>query len=90
MKDVRPSGQFRRDLRLADRRGRDLRKLSAILDLLRADRPLPAANRDHWLKGGEWRGCRECHIDPDWLLIYRDLGHELQLVRTGTHSDLFG
>jgi mRNA interferase YafQ len=54
-----------------------------------AARPLPAANRDHQLKG-DWRGCRDCHIGPDWLLIYRDNGDEIELVRTGTHADIFG
>jgi len=90
MKAVRRSGQFRKDLRLADRRGCDLTKLERILDLLIAGRPLPAANRDHQLNGRDWRGCRECHIEPDWLLVYRNSEHEIELVRTGTHSDLFG
>ena len=90
MKEVGRSGQFRNDLRSSERRGRDLSKLAEILDLLIAGRTLPPSNRDHALRGGEWKGCRECHIAPDWLLIYRDLGHEIQLVRTGTHSDLFG
>lgn len=90
MKDVRYSGQFRKDLRLAERRGHDLTKLANILDLLIAGKVLLPANRDHALRSGDWKGCRECHIEPDWLLIHRDLGQEIQLVRTGTHSDLFG
>jgi mRNA interferase YafQ len=89
MKDVRRSGQFRKDLRLAQRRGRDLAKLADILDILMASRSLPAACRDHPLKG-DWRGCLDCHIEPDWLLIYRVTEDEIELVRTGTHADLFG
>ena len=90
MKSVRRAGQFRKDLRLAERRGWDLKKLEAVLDLLILGKSLPAAYRDHALKGGEWRGCRDCHIEPDWLLIYHNNDDEIVLVRTGTHSDLFG
>lgn len=90
MRAVRHAGQFTRDLRLAKRRGRDLTKLSEILDLLIGGGALPEAKRDHKLQGGQWHGCRECHIEPDWLLIYRIGQDEVQLVRTGTHSDLFG
>jgi len=50
---------------------------------------LPAVCRDPPLKG-RWQGYRDCHIEPDWLLVYRDHAHEIELVRTGTHSDLFG
>lgn len=90
MKDVRSANKFSKDLRLAQRRGCDLTKLAVLLDLLMAGLPLPPANRDHTLKGGEWKGCRECHIEPDWLLVYRDRKVVIELVRTGTHSDLFG
>jgi mRNA interferase YafQ len=89
MKDVRPTGRYLKDLKLTQRRGYDLKKLEAVLDLLRAGKPLPASNRDHALKG-RWQNYRDCHIAPDWVLIYRDRGHEIELVRTGTHSDLFG
>ncbi len=88
MKPVRRTGQFEKDLRLAHRRGCRVDELAAIIDKLRAGEPLPAKNRDHSLSG-EWKHHRECHIRPDWLLIYQDLGNELVLVRTGTHSDLF-
>jgi mRNA interferase YafQ len=57
---------------------------------LRASYPLAPAQRDHALQGGKWHGCRECHIQPDWLLVYRVRGQSLELVQTGTHSDLFG
>ena len=51
--------------------------------------PLPTARRDHPLKG-EWKGWRECHVEPDWLLIYKTTDTEVMLARTGTHADLFG
>jgi mRNA interferase YafQ len=89
MKRVRHAGQFQKDLRLAQRRGLNLTRLATVIDLLIAGHPLPPAKRDHPLKG-EWKGFRECHIAPDWLLIYRDIGEEIQLARTGTHADLFG
>lgn len=89
MKDVRPTGRYLKDLKLAQRRGYDFKKLAAVLDLLRAGKPLPTSNRDHALKG-RWQSYRDCHIAPDWVLIYRDHGDAIELVRSGTHSDLFG
>ncbi len=73
------------------RRGKDLAKLQAVLDCLAEGRPLPPHLRDHPLKGA-FAGYRECHIEPDWLLIYRweKPGSVARLERTGTHSDLFG
>jgi mRNA interferase YafQ len=60
-----------------------------VVLLLLLDRaPLPEAYGDHPLKG-EWRGFRDLHVEPDWLLLYRIHGDELQLARTGTHADLF-
>jgi len=82
------SGQFRRDVKRAERRGKDLGKLRELLSLLIAQEDLPARYRDHPLKG-EWMGFRDAHIEPDWLLIYRVVGQELQLARTGSHSDIF-
>ena len=64
--------------------------LVAMITLLVEDKPLPEKNHDHPL-GGEWRDCRECHLKPDLLLIYRKPDLEvLQLVRLGSHSELFG
>lgn len=83
------SGQFRRDVKRAEKRGKDMAKLRTMLALLCARAPLPARARDHPLKG-DWAGFRDAHIEPDWLLIYRVEGDELQLARTGTHADLFG
>ena len=84
----RRSGAFRRDVRKAEKRGKDLAKLRTILALLFAGSPLPDRYKDHPLKG-DWSGFRDAHIEPDWLLIYRIQGEELQLARTGTHADLF-
>jgi len=81
--------QFRRDLKRARRRGRDLVLLSTVIGQLQREEKLPASCRDHALVGN-YSGSRECHIQPDWLLIYRiDYGVlVLVLQRTGTHSDL--
>jgi mRNA interferase YafQ len=80
--------QFRRDVRLAQKRGKNMAKLRAIILLLVKGELLPTRYRDHALVG-EWSHHRECHIEPDWLLIYKVEGDDLYLVRTGTHSDLF-
>jgi mRNA interferase YafQ len=80
---------FKKDYKRMVKRGVTMRKLDDVLNLLMSDTPLPARNRPHMLSG-EWRGFWECHIEPDWLLIY-DLDDPavLALHRTGTHSDLF-
>ncbi len=82
------SSRFKRDVRRAKARGKDLRKLRRLLESLIEEEPLSARHRDHPLRG-IWKGYREAHIEPDWLVIYRVKGSELHLVRTGTHSDLF-
>ena len=82
------SGRFRRDVKRAEKRGKDMEKLKALLSLLIEQKPLPPRYHDHPLKG-EWRGFRDLHIEPDWVLLYAVDGNELQLARTGTHSDLF-
>lgn len=84
----RRSGAFRRDVRKAEKRGKDMAKLRMVLALLIAGTPLPKRYKDHPLKG-DWSGFRDAHIEPDWLLIYRVQGEELQLARTGMHADLF-
>lgn len=89
MKVFRYRSAYKKGLKLVVRRGYDLTLLIAVLDLLAAGEALPAARRDHPLKG-EWQGWRECHIEPDWLLIYRTTDDEVLLARTGTHADLFG
>ena len=82
------SGQFRRDVKRAKKRGKNLAKLGDLLDLLLAGSPLPASYKDHPLKG-DWNGYRDAHIEPDWLLIYKVVGDDVYLARTGTHADLF-
>jgi mRNA interferase YafQ len=82
------SGQFKRDVKRAEKRGKDMAKLRAVLLLLIEGKKLPIGYDDHRLKG-DWKGYRDLHIEPDWLLIYRVRGNELQLARTGTHADLF-
>ena len=82
------STQFKRDVRRAQKRGKDLIKLRVLLASLIQQEPLSARYLHHPLRGF-WKGYREAHLEPDWLLIYRTEGDELHLVRTGSHSDLF-
>jgi len=82
------TNQFKKDIKRAQKRGKDLAKLKTVIDLLLAEKALPPKNRDHQL-GGNWEGHRDCHIEPDWILIYKILEDEIRLERTGTHSDLF-
>lgn len=83
--------QFSRDLKLAVRRGKDLGKITKVIDLLCTQEPLPPNLRDHALSG-DYAGYRDCHVEPDLVLIYRIVEDQLQLIcfRLGTHSDLFG
>ncbi|HRI37493.1 MAG TPA: type II toxin-antitoxin system YafQ family toxin [Nitrospira sp.] len=85
---LKTTSRFLKDLKLAKKRGYDIDKLEAIVDLLQAQTPLPPKNKDHTLTG-EWNHHRECHNQPDWLLIYRIEATILILERTGTHADLF-
>ena len=84
------SNQFKKDLKLARKRGLDINRLRDVVNTLARQQKLDNHYRDHSLTG-EYRDFRECHIKPDWLLIYRieDDALELFLFRTGTHSDLF-
>ena len=82
------SRQFKRDVRRAERQGKNLTKLRTLLTLLIRQEPLSPSYRDHPLRE-MGKGYREAHIEPDWLLIYYIEGEELRLVRTGSHSDLF-
>lgn len=81
---------FKKDYKRIVRRGYDVRLLEKVIGLLADQKPLPEQYRDHNLSGN-YAGCRECHITPDWLLIYEVDGNELilYLTRTGSHSDLF-
>ena len=87
---IRPTTKFQKDLKRVQRRGYDLSLLTAVIRMLAAGEALPAKNKDHVLSG-DYTGCRECHITPDWLLIYEIADGDLilYLTRTGTHSDLF-
>lgn len=89
MLKLNTSARFKRDFRLCIKRGYDLELLQSVVDTLRIPAPLPEKNKDHTLSGN-WSGHRECHILPDWLLIYKISGDELYLVRTGSHTDLLG
>lgn len=88
MRQPEYSGQFKRDVKLAQKRGKDLVKLKTLITLLIDGETLPDSYLDHPLKGN-WRGCRDAHIEPDWLLIYRIDDFTVRFERTGTHSDLF-
>ncbi|NLK20365.1 MAG: type II toxin-antitoxin system YafQ family toxin [Synergistaceae bacterium] len=87
---VKPTARFRKDVRLAARRGYNLDLLTEVIKKLSRGEILEEKYKDHPLKGN-FSGCRECHITPDWLLIYEisDEALILYLTRTGTHSDLF-
>ena len=86
------TGQFKKDYKLAVKRGCDPKKLERVITLLCQEEQLPASYRDHALVNSRnYKNVRECHIQPDWLLVYRIVQDRLvlQLLRTGTHSDLF-
>lgn len=87
---IKPTVKFQKDLKRAYRRGYDISLLTNVIKKLADGEPLPQKNKDHALIGN-YAGCRECHITPDWLLIYEVECGELilYLTRTGTHSDLF-
>ncbi|PTL33885.1 type II toxin-antitoxin system mRNA interferase toxin, RelE/StbE family [Prevotella sp. oral taxon 376] len=101
MREIVYTGQYKRDLKRARKRRMPEDDLNEVIRLLAEDKPLPAERRDHALTG-EFSGLRECHIHPDWLLVYskediisaekesveKEL-HILNLIRTGTHADLF-
>jgi mRNA interferase YafQ len=90
MLTIRYSARFKRDYKLVKKRGYDIGLLEEVLDILCSNQPLPPKYRDHNL-AGNYEGHRECHITPDWLLIYKIEDDELllSLTRTGTHSNLF-
>lgn len=87
---IKPTVKFQRDLKRIQKRGYDISLLTDIIKKLANGEQLPEKNCDHNLSG-EYSGCRECHITPDWLLVYEIDNGELilYLTRTGTHSDLF-
>ena len=88
MRSVSQTTQFVRDVKRMRKRGKDLEKLKFLVTKLAKSEPLDPKYRDHSLFG-PWKNCRDCHIEPDWLLIYSADPFSLRLERTGSHSDLF-
>lgn len=88
--EIRFTAQFKKDLKLAKKQGKDVEKLFEVVEKLACGEKLDPKYKDHELTGN-YRGCRECHIDPDWLLIYEVIGDVLVLMlyRLGSHSELF-
>ena len=88
--DVKYTSRFKKDYKLLKKRGYDMGKLLDVVDMLREGRELPAEYKDHPLRG-DYVGHRDCHIEPDWVLIYfkSESTLVLSLTRTGTHSDVF-
>ena len=92
MLKIKFTGQFKKDYKLALKRGCDPKALGIVITLLANEQPLPEKYRDHALiNSRNYKDMRECHIEPDWLLIYKILNDMLilRLIRTGSHSDLF-
>jgi len=81
-------GRFKKDYKLAKKQKRSLTDLRTVIKRLVKRKTLPAKHKDHALSG-QWKKHRECHITPDWLLIYRIAGNDLILERMGSHSELF-
>ena len=88
MKKLSQTKQFVRDVERMLRRGKDLVKLKTIVSRLAKSESLDAKHRDHALAGA-WKNCRDCHIEPDWVLSYSTDPNNLRLERTGSHSNLF-
>ena len=91
MYELKPTGQFKKDLRLCQRRGCNMETIAEVLDLLRQNGQVPEDYLPHKLVGRNFKGLWECHIEPNWLLVYdiQETINLIALVRTGTHSDLF-
>lgn len=88
-REIEYSGQFQKDVKKAQKRHKDMTKLKVLMALLiNGELPLPPIYKDHPLQG-DYKGYRDAHIEPDWLLIYKITGGLLRFERTGTHSDLF-
>jgi mRNA interferase YafQ len=82
------SSQFKKDYKKVKKQNKDIGKLSVVIDKLAAKERLDAKYRDHPLTGS-WKGFRDCHVEPDWILIYQTTAEALILARTGSHSELF-
>jgi len=88
MKNIFQTSQFKRDFKKIKSRGKDLDKLQSLVKAILKGDQLESRYHDHPLSG-KWTGSRDCHVEPDWVLIYRIDGDSLYLERTGSHSDLF-
>jgi mRNA interferase YafQ len=88
MRVIFQTSQFKKDFRKIMSRGKDIEKLKSVVKVILAGEPMEERHHDHPLSG-QWTGSRDCHIEPDWVLIYRMAGDCLYLERTGSHSDLF-
>lgn len=88
--DIQFTNQFKKDVKLAKKQGKILEKLYGVIENLAEGKVLEAKYHDHFLSGN-YKSCRECHIEPDWLLIYEIIDDVLVLIlnRTGSHSELF-
>lgn len=86
---IRRTAQMKKDVKRLARGGKDLEKLLTVIGILADGKPMQPEWRDHPL-GGNFKGKRDCHIEPDWILIYAIEDDELVLYRTGSHSELFG
>ena len=88
MRAIKTSAKFRKDFKRANKRGKNMGKLKTVLDILVTDTNLPSRYKPHKLSG-DYANLWECHIEPDWLLIYNFDDNILELLRLGTHSDIF-
>lgn len=88
MRTFRRTSQFKKDVKRMEKRGKDFTEFKEVLTLLIYGQITDEKYRDHTLIG-QYTGTRECHIEPDWLLIYESTEAEIVLIRTGSHSDLF-
>lgn len=88
MLQVKSTKSFEKDLKRSKKRGKDLSKLKHVMHLLAEEKSLPPNYKDHSLRGN-YINRRECHVEPDWLLIYKKESNFIIFERTGTHSDLF-
>jgi mRNA interferase YafQ len=88
MYEIRRTTQFKKDIKRVLKRGKELEQLLTVVQNLASRKPLDAIHLDHPLKG-QYHGKRDCHLEPDWILIYAFEDQELVLYRTGSHSDLF-
>ena len=88
MRIIRRTSHFKKDVKRLNKRGKKFDVFKNVVDTLLSGNRLERKYRDHALIG-EYKGARECHIEPDWLLIYELTNDELILIRTGSHSDLF-